>query len=159
MLSLVHRLHRGEAAPCLAAHQTLCRSRAESADPIFSCRCLHESPTLENLGKVGIISNLSVNTSTWHTTCFHPIRLPKTATIARRDCGRLAPGNSAAAAEHVLHGRRNLAQQDDHRDGLRAVAATTLKDSTLAWVGLMSHKAWRRFAAYTPPSRDVNFQG
>jgi hypothetical protein len=34
-----------------------------------------------------------------------------------------------------------------------------LKDSTLAWVGLMSHKAWRRFAAYTPPSRDVNFQG
>jgi len=41
----------------------------------------------------------------------------------------------------------------------RAVAATTLMDSTLAWVGLMSHKAWRRFAAYTPPSRDVNLQG
>lgn len=27
--------------------------------------------------------------------------------------------------------------------------------TTLAWVGSMSHVAWRRFAAYTPPSRDV----
>jgi hypothetical protein len=34
---------------------------------------------------------------------------------------------------------------------------TALKDSTLAWVGLMSQRLGGARAAYTPPSRDINF--
>jgi hypothetical protein len=39
--------------------------------------------------------------------------------------------------------------------GVARIAPLVTEEATLAWVGSMSHVAWRRFAAYTPPSRDV----
>ena len=39
--------------------------------------------------------------------------------------------------------------------GFARRAQLAIHETTLAWVGSMSQVAWRRFAAYTPPSRDV----